>query len=152
MSSLFAYICTRTTSDPYIPPQSMDIRHLSRDVSDAFAALSGGYYQVGELIFYPLQRSVSSHLLCDGREVDRTAFPELFAYLGVSEGAPSVATKFKLPNFIAAASFVPAATAVAETTSGSTTSTPPPVPTSPADIYGDVDSGGRRYLPGETIP
>ena len=152
MSQLYAYICTRTTSDPYVPQQAINIRQLSRDVSDAFVALSGGYYQVGQLVFYPLQRSVSSHLLCDGREVDRTAFPELFGYLGVSEGAPSVATKFKLPNFIAAASFVPAAAAVTETTSGSTTSTPPPAPTSPADIYGDVDSGGRRYLPGEAIP
>lgn len=149
----FVYICTKSTNDPYIPPYASDIRTLSRDVSDGFLALSGGHKMAGQFSLFPLQRSVPSHLLCDGREVSKTAFPELYSYLGDSQGAPADAANFKLPNFIAAAAFVPAATAQAETVNEGTVSTP--VPTDPAvpdydwygDNYGDVESGGKSFPP-----
>lgn len=152
MSTLFAYISSKTTADPYIPPVTSDIRTLSRDVSDAFVALSGGYRMVGQLAFFPLQRTVPGHLLCDGREISKQTFPELYSFLGDTQGAPVDPLNFVLPNFIGAASFVPAAAAATETESAGTVTSP--VPTDPdipdydwwKNIYGDTDSGGRSLL------
>jgi hypothetical protein len=153
MSELFAYICTRSTNDPYIPPATPNVTILARDVSDGFAALAGGYYRVGQIAFFPIQRSVDSHLLCDGREVARIAYPELYAFLGDTQGTPVDPLKFLLPSYIGAAAFTPAATADTETESGGTVSTPPPSGgTDLPGVYGDHDSGGRSYRPGEVIP
>lgn len=148
MSTFFTYVCTRTTADPYIPSKTRSIEILSRDVSDSLLALSGGRLEVGKLAFFPVQRSVPNHLLCDGREIPKASFQELFAYLGESGGVAADPLNFKLPNYLA--TFVPAPTAVVETTSQGTTSTPPPpadTTTTPAadEYYGDVDSGGRDY-------
>jgi hypothetical protein len=149
MSLYFAYICTKTTADPFIPPRSASVEALSRDVSDAFSALTGGRLEVGQLAFYPVQRSVANHLLCDGREVSKASFPELYAYIGDTEGAPVDPLNFKLPDYLAAAP-APATVADAETTTEGTVSTP--VPAIPPPTYypertdrtwGDVDSGGR---------
>ncbi len=148
MSTFFVYICTKSTADPYLPSRTTSLEVLSRDVSDAFLALSGGRFEVGKLAFYPVQRSVPNHLLCDGREVSKAAFPELYRYLGDNEGTPTDPDSFKLPNFLTA--FTPATTATSETTNQGTVSTPPPVTPPPAyydeqsdRFYGDVDSGGR---------
>lgn len=147
MSTLYAYISTKTTADPYIPPTSSDIRLLSRDVSDAFVALSGGYQMVGELKMFPVQRSVPGHLLCDGREVYKAAYPELFAYLQDSQGTPADPDKFVLPSFVGATDFTPAPAAEVETENSGTVSTPPPLGDYDPANYGDVDSGGRgRFL------
>ena len=154
MSELFPYICTRTTADPYIPPVVSDIRHLSRDLSDAFVALSGGYRMAGQIVFFPLQRSVPAHLLCDGREVGKTIFPELYSFLGDTQGTPVDPDNFVLPNFIGGA-FTPAAAADTETENQGTVSTPPPSdPSIPNwyDPYGDADSGGKQYPPWEAPP
>ena len=150
MSELFAYISTRSTVDPYVPTTAIDLPHLARDVSDGFLALSGGYYRVGQLAFFPVQRSVPGHLLCDGREVPKTSFPELYQYLGSSQGTPANPDNFVLPDFIGTSSFAPASTATTETTTLGTVSTPeptPPVgdPQPIEEIYGDTDSGGRSY-------
>jgi hypothetical protein len=126
----------------------VSIQTLSRDVSDAFLALSGGRFQVGELAFYPTQRSVQNYLLCDGREVAKVSFPELYAYLGDSQGAAADPDNFKLPDYLTA--FAPAPVAEPETATDGTVSTPVPTTPPPAynpdqtdPIYGDVDSGGR---------
>jgi hypothetical protein len=151
MSVYFAYIATKTTADPYIPPRAVNVDILSRDVSDSFAAISGGRLEVGRLAFYPVQRSVPNHLLCDGREVLKTSFPELYAYLGETEGVAADPLKFKLPDYVTA---VPAAATVAdpETTNTGTVSTPAPIvppetyyPEQSDPVWGDVDSGGRKY-------
>lgn len=148
MSQFFTYICTRTTADPYIPPRAANIETLSRDVSDAFLALSGGRFQVGQLAFYPAQRSVPNYLLCDGREVAKVSFPELYAFLGDNEGTATDPDNFKLPDYLAA--FAPAPTAETETSTEGAVSTPPPAVPSPAydpdqsdPLFGVVDSGGR---------
>lgn len=152
MSELFTYICTRSTAHPYIPPFEPDIRRLSRDVSDAFVAIIGGHLDVGELKFFPVQRSVPNFLLCDGREVPKISFPELFSYLGTTQGTAVDPDSFVLPNYIGAAAFEPAAAADTETVTGGTTNTPPPTanPDTPNwewydDNYGDTNSGGKPY-------
>lgn len=152
MSTLFAYISTKTTADPYIPPVSADLRVLSRDVSDAFVALSGGYRMVGEIRMFPLQRTVPGHLLCDGKEVAKASFPELYGYLGNTEGTAIDPLNFLLPNFVGAASFVPAAAAASETvTDGTVVNAVPTNPDVPdydfwAQYVDTADSGGRPHL------
>lgn len=149
---MFAYICTRSTADPYVPHGAANIAQLARDVSDGFLALSGGHNRVGELAFFPVQRSVPNHLLCDGREIAKVQFPELYEYLGSSQGAPVDPDKFKLPAYVGAAAFTPAPTADTETETEGTVSTPAPTPPvgdpEPRDeIYGDTGSGGRPLPP-----
>ncbi len=148
MSDFFVYICTKSTADPYLPRRSISLELLSQDVSDAFSALIGGRFDVGKLALYPVQRSVPNHLLCDGREVLKTSFPELYSYYGDAGGVATDPDSFKLPDYLT--DFVPATTAVAETTTQGTVSTPPPVTPPPTydenredRLYGDVDSGGR---------
>lgn len=149
MSEFFAYIATKTTSDPFLPNRSVSLDHLSRDISDAFTALSGGRTTVGQLVLYPIQRSVPNYLLCDGREVYKASFPELYGYLGDSQGTAVDPDKFVLPDYLTA--FDPAPAADAESAVAGTVSTPEPVvlppaydPNSSTPIYGDVDSGGRN--------
>lgn len=146
MSEIFTYICTKQTADPFIPPASVNIDHLSRDVSDGFAALQGGYFRVGQLALYPAQRAIANHLLCDGQEVPKASFPELYDYLRDFEGTPADPLNFVLPNYIG--SLVPAAVAAPETVEGGTvTSETPSDPGTGAGGSVDyaVDSGGRYY-------
>lgn len=153
----FAYICTKSTADPYLPSRTTSLDVLSRDVSDAFQAISGGRFEVGQLAFFPVQRSVANHLLCDGREVLKSSFPELYAYVGDTQGGATDPARFKLPNYLG--SFSPATMAAAEAANNGTVSTPAPASPPPAyfpeqsdPLYGDVDSGGRRFRSNEDIP
>lgn len=150
MSQLFVYVCTKSTADPFLPPRTTSVDVLSRDVSDAFAALAGGHFTVGKLAFFPVQRSVANHLLCDGREVLKASFPELYGYLGDAEGAASDADHFKLPNFLTGLETAPVAepeSANTGTVSTPAPETPPPgyYPERTDRFYGDVDSGGRLF-------
>ena len=147
MSLLFVYICTNTTADPYLPPMTPNITTLARDVSDAFSAISGGRFEVGRLALYPAQKSVQNHILCDGKEVSKVSFPELYAYLGDSEGA-AAAGNFKVPNYLTG--LTAATTAATETINAGTVSTPTPTTPPPTydagrsdRTYGNVESGGR---------
>ncbi len=150
MSEFFCYICTKSTADPYLPPRATSMEILNREVSDAFMALSGGRFEVGKLAFYPVQRSVANHLLCDGREVLKASFPELYGYYGDAGGVATDPDSFKLPDYLT--DFVPSPTAETETTNQGTVSTPEPAVPPPAyydrvdRLYGDVDSGGRVNL------
>jgi hypothetical protein len=158
MSVYFAYIATKTTADPFVPARTASVDVLSRDVADAFTAISGGRLEVGRLAFFPVQRSVPNHLLCDGREVLKTSFPELYGYLGDSQGVAVDPAKFKLPDYLSAAP-APATVADPETTNTGTVYTPPPVsppetyfPEQTDPVWGDVDSGGRKYSRFENEP
>lgn len=144
MSELFSYICTKQTADPFVPPQTIGITALSRDVSDGFYALQGGYFRIGQISMYPVQRSVANHLLCDGTEVPKVSFPELYQYLGDTQGTPADPDNFVLPNYIGALD--PAAAADPETIAGGTvTSSTPSDPGtgSGGSIDYAVDSGAR---------
>ena len=151
MSEAFFYICTKTTADPYLPPQAISLDTLSRDVSDAFYALIGGHLEVGQIAIYPVQRSVPNHLLCDGREVSQISFPELYAYLGDSQGTAATGN-FKLPDYLSG--FSAAASADTETVTDGTVTTPPPTTPPPtydpnsSKVWGDADSGGRPQRTG----
>lgn len=144
MSEVFAYICTKQTSDPYLPPTAANLATLARDVSDGFYAIQGGHLRVGQLAFFPAQRSVPFHLLCDGQEVPKAVFAELYDYLGDFEGTPADPDNFVLPNYLGA--LTPAAVAAPETVEGGTVTSETPVdPGTGSGGHEDfaVDSGAR---------
>lgn len=145
MSQFFAYICTRTTADPYLPAGTNDLRILSRDVSDAFVAIAGGFQKVGQISLFPIQRAVPNCLLCDGQEVPKVAFPELYDYLGDTQGTPLSAANFVLPDYVS--DFAPATVVEPETVVAGSVTTP-----TLTGNYTRADSGGRterRYDDGE---
>lgn len=146
MSALYVYICTKQTVASFIPPRSRSVENLSRDVSDAISAMQGGYLTVGKLAFLPLQKSLPFHLLCDGREVAKVDFPELYDFLGDFMGTPVDPDNFVLPSYIGEVALAPAAVAAPETTAGGTVtseSSSPGTGTSGGSEDAAVDSGGR---------
>jgi hypothetical protein len=90
MSVFYAYIATKTTADPYIPPRTVSLDTLARDAADGFAAVSGGRTHVGQLAFFPLQRSDPNHLHCDGRELSKAPFADLYSLIGTAEARRSI--------------------------------------------------------------
>jgi hypothetical protein len=52
----------------------------------------------GMLQMYAGSTAPNGWLLCDGRAVSRTEFPQLFALIGISYGAGDGSTTFNLPN------------------------------------------------------
>lgn len=144
-STVFPYICTKQTVDAFVPAAARDLTSFARDVSDAFYATQGGYLTVGKLAFFPLQKAVPFHLLCDGKEVPKASFPELYEYLGDLMGTALDADNFVLPNYIGG-TITPAATAVSETVAGGTVTSETPTPgggNSGGSIDRPVESGGR---------
>lgn len=145
MSSVYAYICTKQTADPFLPPATIDLRTLARDVSDGFYALQGGYFRVGQVSLFPVQRAVANHLLCDGTEISKVSFPELYQYLGDSQGTPADPENFVLPNYVG--SLEAATTANPETIAGGTVTSETPSDTG-TGVGGSVDyavDSGARY-------
>jgi microcystin-dependent protein len=63
-----------------------------------FKSGGGDTVPIGTMIAYPSDVIPDNWLLCDGREVSRTEYSELFAVLGTSHGAGDGITTFNLPN------------------------------------------------------
>jgi hypothetical protein len=151
VSQLYIFICTKTTPDAVLPVQTANQADYNRRVSNTFKAQAGGRLVVGDLKLRPDGKPIANHLLCDGSAVSRISFPELFAYLGTTEGAGDGATTFNLPNYLGSPLEVPATAPVQTTTPSGTITTPPEVPvtqpTAPAETGGtqggNVISGGR---------
>ena len=146
MSEVFVYICTKQSVSSFVPNTPRDLRTFGRDVSDAFFAMQGGYYNVGQLAFLPLQKSLPFHLLCNGQEVPKASFPELYEFLGDYMGSSTDPDNFVLPSYIGEVTLTPAAAAAPETVSGGTVTSEPSSPggsSSGGSIDPAVDSGGR---------
>lgn len=150
MSELFVFICTRTTAATIVPP-SASLPDLNRRVTNAFRANTGGVLTVGDLKLRPNGLPIPNHLLCNGVAVSRIAFPDLFAFLGISEGPGDGSTTFNIPNYVGVTLAVPATVPEQTVTTGGTvTSTDAPPPTEPTTsgetggVEGvNVISGGR---------
>ena len=108
MSDIFLFICTKTTADVAIPNRAFDQGEFNRRISNTFKAQAGGHLTVGDLKARPNGNAIANHLLCDGSEVSRVQFNELFRLLGETEGAGDGATTFNLPNYMGAPLEVPA--------------------------------------------
>lgn len=73
---------------------------ISGQVDDRLNALSGQLLPIGACLPWPLSNNIpDSFLPALGGEYDRTAYPDLFALLGTSQGTGTGTTHFKLPNY-----------------------------------------------------
>lgn len=146
MSTLFAYICVKQSNDVVVPRLARSLEFLASDVSDAFYSMKGGFLTVGQIALFPVQQSVAYHLLCDGKEVTKSAYPELYEFLGTSQGAAVDPLNFVLPNFVGA--LTAAATAAPEIVTATTATSD--TASSGGDVGGStntpVDTGGRFRL------
>lgn len=152
MSQIFVFICTKSTADVVLPVQASNQADFNRRIANTFKAQASGRLTVGDLKLRPDGNSIPNHLLCDGSAVSRIAFPELFAFLGTSEGSGDGSTTFNLPNYLGAPLEVPA-TAPPQTVENGTVSSGGTVtqPTSAGETGGtsggNVVSGARPPRP-----
>lgn len=166
MSVMFAFIATKTTPDVALPTQARIQSDFNRRVANSFRAQGGGKLVVGDLKFRPNGNAIPNHLLCNGAAVSRLSFPELFRFLGTSEGAGDGVTTFNLPNYLGAPIEVPATAPVQTVSDSGTVSSGVPVtdqagtpiaePTAPGTTGGTEDgnivSGGISKLARPKLP
>lgn len=149
MSQMYVFICTKSTAAIALPTRSFNQDEYNRRISNTFRQIGGGHLVVGDLKLRPSGQSLENHLLCDGSAISRVAFPELFAFLGTTEGVGDGLTTFNIPNYLGAPLEVPATAPVQTVTDSGTVSSGETViqPTDPAQTGGttggDVVSGGR---------
>lgn len=62
------------------------------------AQVSGDTLPIGSIIPYPGETAPANWLICDGAEISRTEYANLFAILGTTFGEGDGSTTFKLPN------------------------------------------------------
>lgn len=53
----------------------------------------------GSVILWPLNTAPTGYLICDGSEISRTTYSELFAVLGTAYGVGNGSTTFNLPDY-----------------------------------------------------
>lgn len=146
MSEYYRFISTKTTYAATIPLSGLSLDELARRTRNALLATSYPL-KVGELKDFPLSTAQANMLLCDGSEIPKLSFPELYEYLGDSQGTPVNPDNFVLPDFVGAAT--PAATYPTQQVTGSDVNTggTPTIPTEPGQVGGVINpnppSGGR---------
>lgn len=143
------FIRTKTTYDPVVPIGSTIDAGFVRDVSNGFAALSGGYGNAGDLLYRANDRAVAGYILCDGSAVSRFSYKELFDVLGEAWGAGDGSTTFNIPDQTGLAGLVAAPPATPDQTvsgtsvaSGTTVISPTQPGQAGGSTGGGVDSGG----------
>lgn len=160
MPSAYWFIRTNTTADPALPPVAANQALFNRDVSYTLSALAGGYGNAGDLLLRATPKAVANFVLCDGSELARLGFPDLFDAIGTEWGAGDGATTFNLPTqaqlwgFAATPATPPPQTVEGGAVSSGTTPTQPSGGGQTGGTSGgSVDSGGRaRRNPYEAIP
>lgn len=145
-STFYRFIATKTTYAATIPLTESSVPELARRIRGALLATSHPL-RVGELKDFPLSTAQANMLLCDGSEIPQGSFPELYAYLGDSQGAAVDPANFVLPDFVGVST--PAATYPPQEVTGSDVNTggTPVEPTQPGQTGGTTGgnppSGGR---------
>lgn len=150
--TVYTFIATKTTYATTIPST---IASLSELVYRLRGILRANDYPliVGELREFPLSTPRANFLLCDGSEIAIESFPELYAYLGNSQGTPVSAENFLLPDY--QGTKAQAATYPVQEATGSdiNTGNTPVEPTGSGGTGGSSDynppSGGRPRIIGE---
>lgn len=159
MSTVYYFMCAKTTPDTVLPVTARDQQEYNRRIANAFRAQVGGRLVVGDLKLRPVGTSVANHLLCDGTIIKRSSFPELFKLLGTTFSAGDGLTTFGLPDYRTTAPIMPTASPTQTVTPSTTTTTanpPPNPPTDPGETGGIagsyVPTGGRDPKPGVNTP
>jgi hypothetical protein len=146
LSSVYWFIATKTTYASTIPLTNTTVPELARRVRGALLANSQPM-RAGQLFQFSNAKARPNLLLCDGSELPKDTFQDLYAEIGDDEGAASVPENFKIPNFQGAAA--PAATYPTQTVTGSDSNTGGMAvgPTQPGQTGGTTGynppSGGR---------
>lgn len=75
--------------------------YTKEEVDDMFdnPTITGDTLPVGSITLWSGSTTPTNWLLCDGREVSRTTYSELFAAIGTIWGAGDGSTSFNLPDF-----------------------------------------------------
>lgn len=75
--------------------------YTKEEVDDMFdnPTITGDTLPVGSITLWSGSTTPTNWLLCDGREVSRTTYSELFAAIGTVWGAGDGSTSFNLPDF-----------------------------------------------------
>jgi microcystin-dependent protein len=79
----------------------MSVNKVNKTTGDLSLLAGGTLYAdspIGSIIPYGGSTAPAGWFICDGTELVRTTYPELFAVIGTSFGTPSDNTKFKLPD------------------------------------------------------
>lgn len=82
---------------------SVDVQSVANAIARIEAdhlLLIGGTVPVGTVVAYAPNSAPSGYLLCNGAEVSRTTYADLFAKIGSTYGAGNGSTTFNLPNLI----------------------------------------------------
>ena len=142
------YIVCVSQENPLAVPvfaQSQD--DFNRRIAGATNSLaqSHGNASVGDVKLIAGTTLPTNWLFCDGSEIERLAFPQLYAELGDKWGAGDGSATFNLPNFQAATPPVAATTTPATTISGGSVTVDGSVPTSGevGGTGGNTTTGGR---------
>lgn len=75
------------------------IEQAQQSTLDQLKAIKDIFTPVGAMLLYGGINPPNGYLLCDGQAVARTAYPELFAIIGVAFGKGDGITTFNLPDF-----------------------------------------------------
>ena len=79
----------------------MSVNKVNKTTGDLSLLAGGTLYAdnpIGSIIPYGGATAPAGWFICDGTELVRSTYPELFAVIGTSFGTPSDNTKFKLPD------------------------------------------------------
>jgi microcystin-dependent protein len=79
----------------------MSVNKVNKTTGDLSLLAGGTLYAdnpIGSIIPYGGATAPAGWFICDGTELVRATYPELFAVIGTSFGTPSDNTKFKLPD------------------------------------------------------
>ena len=66
--------------------------------TDSFHVENGDYFQAGQYGFFAMKNPKGRWLFCDGRELSREAYPDLFEAIGTTYGEGNGTTTFNIPD------------------------------------------------------
>lgn len=64
----------------------------------SFHVENGDYFQAGQYGFFAMKNPKGRWLFCDGREISREAYPDLFEAIGTTYGEGNGTTTFNIPD------------------------------------------------------
>ena len=98
MSQAIFIIRASSFAAPAVPVYLGNREDFDRKLSNAISVLASGVYAVGTIWLTARDAAPPGWLVCDGTALSRTAFPALYAALGVRYGAGDGSTTFNIPT------------------------------------------------------
>lgn len=100
-AKLASPVFTGTPEVPTAPPGTKTDQAASTNfVQEEINSRLNGVVPVGTIIAYAANQNPEGYILCNGANVSRTTYADLFAVIGTTYGAGDGSTTFTLPNLI----------------------------------------------------